>query len=435
MSEFIIKGGHGVSGSIEPQGNKNEALPILCAALMNYNEVEVANLPQIQDIQSLKKILVFLGAKIKDTGQHSVIIHAGSDIQLEYELTEELTSPIRGSITLLAPLLSRCGEVYLPKPGGDKIGRRRVDTHLLALSALGAEVDVSDSGYRLKAEKLIGTRILLDEASVTGTENAIMAAAVAEGTTIIENAASEPHVQGLCNFMKAQGVEIEGIGSNRLTIQGVAGCKNLKSAKHQIGPDYLEIGSFVSMAAVTGGELTIKNVNPEDLRMVNFIFHRLGIELVYKESESGTDLYVKPNQNLKVESDVHDEIPKIDDAPWPGYPADLVSIALVTATQCHGTVLIHEKLFESRLFFTDKLIGMGAKIVLCDPHRCVIIGPSNLHGSNMVSPDIRAGMALLIAAMAAEGESRIQNAYQIDRGYEAIDERLRSIGVKIERVN
>ena len=316
----------------------------------------------------------------------------------------------------------------------NKIGRRRVDTHLLALSALGAKVEVFNDGYMLVAEKLVGTAILLDEASVTGTENAVMAAACAEGTTLIENAASEPHVQGLCRFLVAQGVKIEGIGSNMLRIHGVGGFENLKSADHTIGADYLEIGSFIAMSAMTGGDLVIQNINPIDLRMIKFVFERVGINWRYQERENEIDLVMKSPYSLKIQTDVHGEIPKIDDAPWPMFPADLISIILTVATQCTGTVLIHEKLFESRLYFTDKLMGMGAQIVLCDPHRAVVIGPSKLYGSRMTSPDIRAGMALVIAALAAEGTSVIQNILQVDRGYENIDARLRILGARIERV-
>ncbi len=449
MSEFHIEGGHKIGGTITPQGNKNEALPVLCAALMNPQGVTIRNVPQIEDIKNLLKILEAVGAQLTPLEDgHSYKIST-PQIKLS-ELPPELASGLRGSVTLLGPLLARAKKVFLPRPGGDKIGRRRVDTHLLALSALGAKVEVFNDGYMLVADKLVGTAILLDEASVTGTENAVMAAACAEGTTLIENAASEPHVQGLCRFLVAQGVKIEGIGSNMLRIHGVGGFENLKSADHTIGADYLEIGSFIAMSAMTGGDLVIQNINPIDLRMIKFVFERVGINWRYQEAARAhggagggadtdvnappqIDLVMKSPYALKIQTDVHGEIPKIDDAPWPMFPADLISIILTVATQCSGTVLIHEKLFESRLYFTDKLMGMGAQIVLCDPHRAVIIGPSKLYGSRMTSPDIRAGMALVIAALAAEGQSVIQNILQIDRGYENIDARLRLLGAKIER--
>ncbi|MFZ5630235.1 MAG: UDP-N-acetylglucosamine 1-carboxyvinyltransferase [Spirochaetota bacterium] len=441
MSEFHIEGGHKIGGTITAQGNKNEALPVLCAALMNPQGVIIRNVPQIEDIKNLLRIVEAVGANIKPLEDgHSYEITT-AEIRMS-ELPTELVAGLRGSITLLGPLLARAKKVFLPRPGGDKIGRRRVDTHLLALSALGAKVEVFNDGYMLEAEKLKGTAILLDEASVTGTENAVMAAACAEGVTLIENAASEPHVQGLCRFLVAQGVKIEGIGSNMLKIHGVGGFENLKAADHTIGPDYLEIGSFVAMSAMTGGDLIVQDINPIDLRMIKFVFERVGINWRYHEREGKgaagndhiVDLVMKSPYSLKIQTDVHGEIPKIDDAPWPMFPADLISIILTVATQCTGTVLIHEKLFESRLYFTDKLMGMGAQIVLCDPHRAVIIGPSKLYGSRMTSPDIRAGMALVIAALAAEGTSVIQNIVQVDRGYENIDARLKTLGAKIERV-
>ncbi|MDH4199984.1 MAG: UDP-N-acetylglucosamine 1-carboxyvinyltransferase [Spirochaetia bacterium] len=435
MEHFSIEGGFSVSGSITPQGNKNEALPVICAALMCPHPVRIHNIPDIEDVRNLLKIARFLGAEIQPINGDAHSLEMYTPEIKNVELSEELTSPIRGAITLIAPVLARQKKVYMPRPGGDKIGRRRVDTHLLALEALGAIIEVSREGYLIKAEKLTGTEILLDEASVTGTENAVMAAAVAHGKTVIENAASEPHVQGLCHFLVASGVKIEGIGSNILTIYGVGDYSKLKSVEHHIGPDYLEVGSFISIAALTGGELTVKNIIPRDLRMIRIVFKKLGIHFEYAdENASRTDLHIQKNQKLVIETDVHGEIPKLDDAPWPAFPADLISIALVTAVKCSGTVLIHEKLFESRLYFTDKLISMGAKIVLCDPHRAVIIGPSQLHAAQLTSPDIRAGMALVIAALAAQGTSLIQNILQIDRGYEKIDERLRTLGAKINRV-
>ncbi|MES0490718.1 MAG: UDP-N-acetylglucosamine 1-carboxyvinyltransferase [Leptospirales bacterium] len=435
MEQFVIEGGIPARGTVKPQGNKNEALPVICAAILNPEGATIKNIPDIQDVRHLIKLLEHLGVKItpiKKGDFHNLRIDS-SNIHTQ-DLPEEISSQIRGSVTLMGALLGRTGRIYLPRPGGDKIGRRRIDTHLLAMEALGATVRVERAGYYIEAKKLRGAQILLDEASVTGTENAIMAASVAQGITIIENAASEPHVQGLCRFMIAQGVKIEGIGSNILTIHGIDGYENLKPADHTIGPDYLEIGSFISIAALTGGEITISDVYPRDLRMIKMVFERLGIIFDYELNGSQTDLIVPGNQSMKIRTDVHGEIPKLDDAPWPAFPADMVSIALVAATQCDGTILIHEKMFESRLYFTDKLISMGAKIVLCDPHRAVVIGPSELHGATLVSPDIRAGMALVIAALGAKGVSHIQNIIQVDRGYEKIDERLRSLGLEITRV-
>ena len=430
MEKFIIEGQHPIGGTIQPQGNKNEALPILCATILNPKGCTITNVPNIEDIKTLMKILEYIGIKIiKDETTSNTYHFITSDLTY-IDLPETLVTHLRGSVTLMAPILARFGKVFLPKPGGDKIGRRRIDTHLLALTALGAKIDVQPNGYYIEANELVGANILLDEMSVTGTENAIMAASVAKGISIIENAASEPHVQGLCRFLVNQGVEIQGIGSNRLVIQGIESYKNLREATHKIGPDYLEIGSFIAISALTNGELTVKNIRHEDMRMIDFMFRKLGITLEYR----GTDLFLPKNQILEISSEVHDQIPKIDDSPWPGFPADLISIALVIASQAKGTILIHQKLFESRLFFTDKLISMGAKIILCDPHRAIVLGPSYLYGTNLTSPDIRAGMALLIAALCAEGTSTIHNIYQIDRGYENIDTRLRALGAKIERV-
>lgn len=437
MEQFIIEGSRRLQGVVVPQGNKNEALPVLCAALMSPEPVRLRNIPDIEDVSKLLKILKFLGAKVdfnKKNDAHDLSIYLPeTDVT---EIPAELSGSIRGSITLLGAMLAKSGKVYLPKPGGDKIGRRRIDTHLHALEALGAKVKVYNEGYLLEAKKLKGADMLLDEASVTGTENAIMAAAVAHGDTMIENAASEPHVQGLCRMLIQQGVEIDGVGSNRLIIRGKGGFDKLTGADHTIGADYLEVGSFIAMAACTKSEIEIKNIEPLDLRMIKMVFSRLGIDFEYIQQGNGEiDIYVPAKQKMKVQSDVHGEIPKIDDAPWPAFPADLISIIIVAATQCDGTVLIHEKLFESRLYFTDKLISMGAKIVLCDPHRAVVIGPSPLLGGRLTSPDIRAGMALVIASLAAEGESTIQNIEQIDRGYEKIDKRLNRLGAKIKRVS
>ena len=430
MEHFLIEGKKPIQGEIEPQGNKNEGLVIICACLLNKNHSVLKNVPLIEDIRHLLRILEILNAKVEiQSGTTNQVTIDTSNLNYS-QLPLELVRLLRGSITLIAPILARFGKVLMPRPGGDKIGRRRIDTHLLAMKKLGAFIEVNEDSYYLKADELKGTEVLLDEASVTATENTIMAAAVAKGETTIENAACEPHVQGLCRFLKNQGVSIEGIGSNRLIIEGVEGYRHLSSTEHTISPDYLEIGGFISMAALTNGALKIKNVFKQELKMIDHVFKKLGIEIEYK----GKDIFIGKGQSLRLKSDIHGDIAKIDDAPWPAFPADLISNALVTATQCEGTILIHEKLFESRLFFTDTLISMGARLVLCDPHRVVVIGPSRLKGATVISPDIRAGMALVIAALCAEGESKIQNIAQIDRGYENIDQRLKKVGASIERV-
>lgn len=425
MDYFAIEGGHPINGEIAPQGNKNEALPVLCASILTDQKVTLRNLPLIQDIHNLGALLTDMGCGLGPINSRDIEIE-NNPTEINGELDSALSSSIRGSITLLGPLVARLGEIYLPRPGGDRIGRRRLDTHFLALSELGADISVFHEGYRVRADQLKGRDILLDEASVTATENAVMAASLAKGKTIIRNAASEPHVQGLCRMLNKMGARIQGIGSNILEIDGV---KELGGVEHTIGADYLEVGSFICLAAATGGNLKIKDVTRADMRMILKVFETLGIIVVWE----GQDIIVPPNQKMKIRNDVHEAIGKIDDAPWPGFPADMVSIALVAATQCEGTILIHEKMFESRLFFVDKLIGMGAKIVLCDPHRAVVIGPSKLHGAKLTSPDIRAGMALLIAALAAEGPSEINNIIQIDRGYEDLEKRLRPLGARIER--
>jgi UDP-N-acetylglucosamine 1-carboxyvinyltransferase len=420
---FHVIGGTAVSGEIVPQGNKNEALPACAAACLTDQPVVLENLPSIADVAVMQEILRALGVKVKTSGD-SVTVHAAKDPKSD--LPEGLCAQLRGSVTLAGPVLARTGRVFLPKPGGDRIGRRRLDTHILALQALGAEVITHADGFELKARRLTGADVLLDEASVTATENAVCAATLAEGQTTLRNAAGEPHVQGLCRMLVRMGAKIEGIGSNILHIQGVG---RLNGARHRIAPDYLEIGSFISVAAVTGGKLLIKDVCHDDLRMILQIYSRLGVEVVAQ----GNDLLVRAGQSLEITHDLGGAVAKIDDAPWPGFPADMTSIALVTATQCRGTILIHEKMYESRLFFVDNLIAMGAQIILCDPHRAVVIGPAKLRGARLTSPDIRAGMTMLIAALCAEGESVIQNVGQIDRGFERIDERLRALGAKIQR--
>jgi len=422
-TSFRVTGGVPLAGEIIPQGNKNEALPVLAAACLTDEPVTLENLPAIADVVVMQEILQFLGVRVShETGQ--CVVQAAT--RPDGDLPAALCARLRGAVTLAGPLLARVGRVFLPKPGGDRIGRRRLDTHLLALQALGAEVEVRRDGYELRARQLTGADVLLDEASVTATENAVCAAALAKGETILRNAACEPHVQGLCRMLVQMGANIEGIGSNTIHIQGV---DRLHGTRHRIGPDYLEIGSFISLAAVTGGRLLIKSVKHSDLRMIRQVYGRLGIET----AALGDDLLVPAGQSLEIANDLGGAVPKIDDAPWPGFPADSTSVALVTATQCRGTILIHEKMYESRLFFVDSLIAMGARIILCDPHRAVVMGPAKLHGSRLSSPDIRAGITMLVAALCAEGESVIQNIGQIDRGFERIDERLRRLGAQIER--
>lgn len=428
---FIVEGGNSLSGIIKPQGNKNEALPILAASILATAPVTIENLPLIEDVKQMLEILKKIGIKIEFPDKNDlskVIIHPTENIKTE--IPKELSSLLRGSVTLAGPILAKKREVFLPRPGGDRIGRRRLDTHILAFEALGAKVKIFPDGFEIKADKLKGDDILLDETSVTATENAICVAVFAEGETIIRNAASEPHVQNLCHFLNKMGAQIEGIGSNVLKIKGV---KELKSTTHKIGPDYLEVGSFISLAATTKGEIIIEEPDLKNLRMIRMAFAKLGILTREEKKDSQEFLIVPKDQSLKVQMDIGGAIPKIESAPWPGFPADMTSVILVTATQCEGTILIHEKLFESRLFFTDRLISMGARIVLCDPHRAVVIGPTPLQSSAVSSPDIRAGMAMLIAALCAEGESIIQNVHQIDRGFMNIEKRLETLGAKIKR--
>lgn len=422
MHEYIIQGGFPVNGTIKASGNKNAALPCIAAAILSEEPIILKNIPEIEDVFVMLQVFEALG------GHYEKIEKNVFKLQIEKvktsKIPEDLATKIRASILFAGPLLARTGKAVLPPPGGDVIGRRRLDTHFLALTELGARVE-TDRNFSFIAHKLMGEDIFLDEASVTATENAIMAASLAEGTTIISNAASEPHVQELCKMLNKMGAKISGVGSNILTIEGV---KKLNGTEHRIGPDYMEIGSFIGLAAVTRGQLKITDVEPRDMRPLRVAFGKLGIGW----SLEGTTLTVPDKQKMQVNCDLGGMIPKIDDAPWPGFPPDLTSIMTVIATQVEGTVLIHEKMFESRMFFVDKLIGMGARITLCDPHRAVISGPSSLHGSELVSPDVRAGMAMVIAACCARGESIIRNVYQIERGYEHLVERLKSIGVKIE---
>jgi UDP-N-acetylglucosamine 1-carboxyvinyltransferase len=426
MDRFVIQGRHPISGTLTPGGNKNAALPLLAACLLTDEPVTLHNLPAIGDVATMGQLLNDVGVSIDMPSPHTWRVHA-RHVHTS-ELNPQLFGRIRGSITLAGPMLARMGEVHLPRPGGDVIGRRRVDTHFLALGALGADVDTDGGFFGLHGKRLRGADVLLDEASVTATENAVMAATLARGTTVVRNAACEPHVQDLCRMLCQLGAQIEGIGSNTLTIHGV---ERLRGGEHTIGPDYMEVGSYIALAAVTGGELLIKNAAPEHLRMVGLVFERLGVRFEAR----GQDVFVPAEQPLAIVPDIGTAIPSVSDAPWPGFPADLMSIAIVVASQSAGTVLIHEKMFEGRLYFVDKLIWMGARIILCDPHRCVVQGPSPLHGDEVESPDIRAGMALLIAALCAEGESNIRNVRQIDRGYGQIEEKLRQLGARIERVS
>ncbi len=424
MDELIIEGGVPLRGTLTPSGNKNAALPALAACLLTDEPVILHNLPDIQDVHTMLDLLADIGVQVERLDTHSWRLQA-QEIRLP-PFAREKFRRIRGSILLAGPLLARMGWVEIPPPGGDVIGRRRVDTHFLAFQGLGAEVDVNDL-FRLNARQLRGADILLDEASVTGTENAVMAAVLAKGTTVLRNAASEPHVQDLCHLLNGMGARIEGIGSNVLTIHGV---DRLGGGEFTIGPDHIEVGSYIALAAMTRGELRIRNAAPHHLRMIRHVFSRLGVEI----QVDGEDVVVPAEQPLEVVPDIGGAIPTIADAPWPAFPADLMSIAIVLATQTTGTVLFHEKMFESRLYFVDKLIFMGARIVLCDPHRCVVQGPSRLQGDVLVSPDIRAGMALVGAALCAKGQSVIRNVEQIDRGYERVEEKLRSLGARIERV-
>ncbi len=425
MARFIVEGGNPLGGEFVPSGNKNEALPLLSACLMTREDVHLQNVPDIGDVRSMVVLLEELGAEVERISPHELRIRARHIAATS--LPRDAARGIRGSITLAAPLLSRCGRSQFPQPGGDRIGRRRLDSHLLGFQEMGVHCSTSGDSFHLWCgHRLKGTDILLDEASVTATENLVMAAALAEGTTILRNAACEPSVQQLCRFLNSLGARIAGIGSNVLTIDGV---EELGGGSHRIAADYIEVGSVIGLAAVTGSDILIQDVSREDLRMILHHFSRMGIGVEFE----GGSLRVPPAQNLEVQPDVLNGLAKIDDAPWPGFPADLTSIAVVIATQARGTVMVFEKMYESRLFFVDRLIGMGANIILCDPHRAVIVGPTRLRGSSISSPDIRAGMALLIASLCAEGRSVIQNIEQIDRGYERLDLRLKALGANIER--
>ncbi len=421
MNSYIIEGGRPLRGTISASGNKNAALPCIAACLLTDSPVTLSNVPYIEDVLVMLEVFAGLGGSVEALGPNSWKLQAG-DIKTSEVPTEE-AKKIRASILFAGPLLARTDKALLPPPGGDVIGRRRLDTHLLVLRELGAKIEINDF-FTFSSTGLKGADIFLDEASVTATENAIMAAVLAKGTTILTNAASEPHVQDLCRMLNAMGANIGGVGSNILTIEGV---KKLSGCDFELGPDFMEIGSLIGLAAATRGEITIQRCRGEDLRPATVAFKKLGIHW----EVDGTDIFVPGKQELKVNCDLGGMIPKIDDAPWPGFPPDLTSIITVVATQVEGTVLVHEKMFESRMFFVDKLIGMGARIVLCDPHRAVITGPAELTAAELTSPDVRAGMAMVIAALCAHGTSTIHNVYQIERGYERLVARLSSLGARI----
>ncbi len=426
MSFFRIEGGVPLSGRVRVAGNKNEALPAVAATLLTDEPVVLHNLPDILDVRVMLDVAVSLGAEVTRLSPHAVRVH--TPVLKTAQVPDDLGRRVRASILFAGSLLGRAHEAHLPPPGGDVIGRRRLDTHFEGFQALGANFRYDDEGFHLVAEHLRGGDLLLDEASVTATENLLMAASVAEGETILNNAACEPHVQGIARMLNSMGADIQGIGSNRLVIQGVP---KLHGCEFHIGPDYLEVGSFIGLAAVTGGEVTIENAAPEHLRMIRMVFARLGVET----RVIGQDILVPGGQNLKIRQDLSGGIPKVDDAIWPQFPTDLMSIAITVATQSQGTVLFFEKMFEGRMFFVDHLIGMGAQIILCDPHRVVVVGPTRLVGQRVQSPDVRAGMALLIAALCSQGVTTIHNIRQIDRGYERIEEKLQRLGARIERIS
>jgi len=427
MEKFIVEGGYRFKGIIEPAGNKNAALPLLAATLLTDHPVVLENIPRIKDVEMMVALLSTVGSSVRWLDESSVEVKTNLPQEKTICLAKEYASEIRASILLAGPLIARGKNVQFPPPGGDIIGRRRLDTHFYSLQALGAKVQTDKKGFFIETNKLKGALLFLDEPSVTATENAIMASVKAEGKTVIKNAASEPHVQDLIHFMNQMGAKITGTGSNVLTVIGGG---NFSGGKFRISGDHIEVGSFISLAAVTGGEVLIKNAEVRHLDMILYYFSKLGVKVEIR----GNDLFVPGGQHLVVQNDHFGEIPTIYDAPWPGFPTDLTSIAVVTATQAEGTVLIFEKMFDARLFFVDRLASMGARVVLCDPHRVVVVGPSTLYGAELVSPDIRAGMALLIASLCAKGQSVIHNIGQIDRGYLKLEERLGKIGARITRV-
>jgi UDP-N-acetylglucosamine 1-carboxyvinyltransferase len=425
MDQFIIEGGHKLNGEIEVGGNKNAVLPLIAACLLTDQPVVLRNAPDIGDVRVMSSILEQLGASVERRADKALVIHAQN--LTTHKVNPDLARKMRASIVLAGPMVARLGAVQLAPPGGDVIGRRRLDTHVLALQKLGAVLEY-DEGFNINADGLHGADILLDEASVTATENAIMAAVLAKGTTIIRNAASEPHVQDVCNLLVTLGAQIDGIGSNRITIQGV---DKLHGGEFRVGADYLEVGSFIGAAVVTGGEVRIKNADPQHLDMTRLVYNKLGVNI----EVDGNDVIVPRNQPLTIQPDLGGRVPVIKAQPWPAFPSDLMSITLLMATQCAGSVIFHEWMYDGRLFFTDKLSSMGARIVLCDPHRALVQGPTALRGGvTLTSPDIRAGIAMLLAGLCAEGETVIRNAQHIDRGYERIEERLQALGARIQRV-
>ena len=428
MDKFIIQGGYPLAGEVTPAGNKNAALPLLAACLLTEEPVILNNVPNIRDVHAMIALLQSLGVDIEEINDHSLRIQAANIRPAD--LDPDQCRRIRASILLAGPMLARSGNLYLPPPGGDVIGRRRVDTHTLALKALGAQADYDRAKhvFRFQANELKGANILLDEASVTATENAVMAAILAKGTTILRNAASEPHIQELCLFLNGLGAQIENIGSNTLHIHGVP---RLKGGEFTIGPDYLEVVSFIGAAIVTHSSIRVRNAGAEYLDMIAIVFNKMGITWNTEKD----DIIVPAEQQLIVEPDLGGAIPEIKVMPWPAFPSDLMSIAVVISTQSKGSMLFHDWMYPSRMFFIDKLVSMGAQVVLCDPHRCIVNGPTELYSEKMESPDIRAGMALVLAALAALGESTIRNAGQIDRGYEKVDEKLRALGARIERIH
>jgi len=426
MEKFVIRGGKKLSGSVNISGNKNEALPAIAACLLTDEPVILKNVPRIGDVETMLDIMKSQGATIREISQNELEIQCKN---INYaEMDQQKCATLRAALLLAGPLITRFKKVMLPPPGGDVIGRRRLDTHFLAFKSLGAHVSVIGKKYLFERSELRGQDIFLDEQSVTATENALMTAVCAKGRTILKNAASEPHVTGLARMLNKMGAKISGVGTNILEIEGV---EKLSGAIHTIGPDYLEAGGYIVLAAITNSEITIKNVNADDLCVTHSTFKKLGIEYEIH----GKKIVVPAGQQLKIYPDFAGDIPKIDDGAWPSFPSDLMSIVIVAATQAEGTVLIFEKMYDGRMFFVDYLISMGAKIVLCDPHRAVIAGPSNLYGSQLQSPDIRAGMALIIAALCAKGESSIYNIRQIDRGYENLEKKLQGLGADIKRVD
>jgi UDP-N-acetylglucosamine 1-carboxyvinyltransferase len=425
MESFVIEGGHALAGTIRAAGNKNGALPILAATILASDPVTLTNVPRIRDVETMVQLLAHIGADARWTDRNDVYVDASKVTTTE--LDPELCREIRASFLLAGPLLARFGRAVVPPPGGDVIGRRRLDVHIHAFAELGVQVEIN-AAYDMRTNGLRGKRMYLDEASVMGTENAIMAAVLAEGETIVGHAACEPHIQDLCRFLSSLGASIDGIGSNVLHIRGVEG---LGGGAYRISPDHIEVASFAGLAAAAGGEVTIEDVRPDDLISIVPAFRKLGIRLEVADST----IRIPSGQNLHIEDDLGGQIPKIESGIWPAFPADLTSIAVTVATQARGTILVFEKMFESRLFFVDKLVSMGARIILCDPHRVVVTGPSKLYGERLESPDIRAGMAMVIAALCADGTSTIGNIRQIDRGYEVIDERLRGLGARIERAD